>query len=83
MHYRLKPDKRDELQEGRTILYLAKICKYSRQYMTDVFNQKVDATRECAVNILKGSAENSLNIAVRINTKGMNNALEYFFEKVE
>lgn len=83
MHYRLKPDKRDELQEGRTVLYLSKICKYSRQYLTDVFNSKIDITRECAINIIKGTAENSLNIAIRLNKTGINDTLNYFFEKVE
>lgn len=83
MHYVIKKEKREELQEGRTILYLAHKCKYSRQYLTDTFNAKIKITRECAVNILRGISDDSIKLAVMINQKGINQTLDYFFEKVE
>ena len=83
MHYRLKLDKRDELIEGRTLQYVAQKCNYSRQYITDAFNAKVDITRECALNILKGIANDSIKISTKIKKDGINKAIEYFFEKVK
>ena len=83
MHYRIKENKRMELQEGRTIQYLAKKCKYSRQYLTDTFNKKNLITRQCAVNIIKGAAEDSLKLNTMLNQKGINETINYFFEKVE
>lgn len=83
MYYRIKKDKREELQEGRTLQYLAQECNYSRQYITDTFNAKVDITRECAINILKGIAKDSIKISTKIKKDGINKAIEYFFEKVK
>ena len=83
MYYKIKEEKRDELQEGRTLVYIAEKCKYSRQYITDAFNGKIDITRECAINILKGIANDSIKISTKIKKDGINKAIEYFFEKVK
>ena len=83
MYYKIKIDKRQELQEGRTLQYLAQKCKYSRQYLTDTFNGKVKITRECVINILKGAADDSLKLAVKLSSEGLENTINYFFEKVE
>lgn len=83
MYYRIKKDKREELQEGRTLTYIAELCEYSRQYITYVFNGKMLATEESAIKILKCIADNSLDIAVKINQQGIKTVLEYFFEKID
>ena len=83
MHYKIKRNKKEELQEGRTIQYLAQKCKYSRQYLTDVMNGKINITRECAVNIIRGTAEDSINLTIKLNQQGINETLNYFFEKIE
>lgn len=83
MHYRIKENKKEELQEGRTLQYLSQKCKYSRQYLTDTLNGKVDVTRQCAINILKGVAEDSINLTIQLEQQGINEMLNYFFEKIE
>lgn len=83
MHYRIKKNKKEELQEGRTIQYLAQKCKYSRQYLTDAFNGKIDITRECAINIINGTAENSINLSIKLNQRGIEEMLKYFFDKID
>lgn len=83
MYYRIKKNKREELQEGRTLQYLANKCNYSRQYITDAFNAKVDITRECAINIMKGISNDSIKISSRIKKDGINKTIEYFFEKIK
>lgn len=83
MYYRIKKDKREELQKGKTLTYIAEKCGYSRQYTTYVFNGKMLATEESAIKILKTLAEDSLDIAVEINQKGIKETLKHFFEEIE
>jgi len=83
MHYKIKRNKKEELQEGRTIQYLAQKCKYSRQYLTDALNGKINITRECAVNIIRGTAEDSINLTIKLNQNGINEMIKYFFDKIE
>lgn len=83
MHYKIKRNKKEELQEGRTIQYLAQKCKYSRQYLTDALNGKINITRECAANIIRGTAEDSINLTIRLNQNGINEMIKYFFDKIE
>lgn len=83
MYYKIKIDKRPELQEGRTLQYLANKCKYSRQYITDTFNGKNKITRECAINILKGVADDSIKLAVKLNSEGLENTINYYFDKID
>lgn len=83
MHYKIKRNKKEELQEGRTIQYLAQKCKYSRQYLTDALNGKTNITRECAVNIIRGTAEDSINLTIKLNQNGINEMIKYFFDKIE
>jgi len=83
VHYKIKRNKKEELQEGRTIQYLAQKCKYSRQYLTDALNGKINITRECAVNIIRGTAEDSINLTIKLNQNGINEMIKYFFDKIE
>ena len=83
MHYRIRKDKKEEVQEGRTLQYISDICDYSRQHITYIFNGNVDATEKCATDIIKYIAEDSIKIAIRLNQQGMKNTLNYFFEEVD
>lgn len=83
MYYKFRIDKRQELQEGRTLQYLAHKCQYSRQYITDTFNGKNKITKECAINILKGIADDSIKLAIRLSSDGLENTINYYFDKVE
>lgn len=51
--------------------------------MSHVFNGTVDATEDCATDILKNIAEDSIKIAIRLNQQGLKNTLNYFFEEVD
>lgn len=82
MYYRIKEERRKELQDGRTLLYIADLSGYSRQYITYVFNGKMLATKESAIKILRSIADNSLSLTIRINQQGIDEVLNYFFEKM-
>lgn len=83
MYYRIKKEKRSELQAGRSLTYIAEKCNYSRQYITYVFNGKMLATEESALKILNGISKDSLTLAVDISQKGIKTILNYFFEEIE
>lgn len=82
MYYKIKANKRVELQNGRTLTYFSKICNYSRQYITYVFNGKCKATKESAEKIIKCIAKDSIKISEKIKKEGLQKTLDYFFEEV-
>lgn len=83
MHYKLKPEKRAELQQGRTLKYIAEGCGYTRQFITYVFNGKMNATHESAYRILDFFASESVDLSNKTKKYGWEYLLNYFFEEVE
>jgi len=80
-YFWMKPDKRKELQDGRTVAHIAELSGYARQYLNYIFLGKMGATRNCVERIINAMSGDSLNIALMLNQKGMNQVIQYFFEE--
>ena len=80
--YQLIYDKREELQEGRTLTYLAKQIGYSRERIIGIFNSKILINENAAKKIITKIAEESLKINKMIENKGVDKTFEYFFKKI-
>lgn len=85
MYYRIRKDKKDELQGGRTITYLADICGCSRVFLSYTFNgyEKRKTTKQLAEKIISEISKESVSVNRKVQELGIGGALDYYFEKIK
>ena len=83
MYYKIKKEKLDELREGKTNSYIAKITKYSRQYITYIFKQRMNINSATAIKLLMPLAKESIKLNNMLKEKGIDYMIDYFFEEEE
>lgn len=80
--YRIKLNKLDELKEGKTNIYLESKIGYTRQYLSEIFTGKRIIDKETAVKILDPICSESVKLKDKLDKKGIDKVLKYFFEEI-
>lgn len=83
MYYKIRQEKLEELREGKTNSYIAKITNYSRQYITYIFKQQMKINSATTIKLLMPLAKESIKLNKMLNKKGIEYMINYFFEEEE
>lgn len=81
--YRIKLENLDQLREGKTIVYLAKLVRCSRQYLNSVFTGKALIDKQKAIKILEPICKESYKLNLKLKEKGIDAMINYFFKKIK
>lgn len=82
--YKIRKDRLEELKEGKSTVYLAKLIGYTRQYLTYIFRGTLFIGRDTAEKLITRLAKESLKINKMVQeADDINEVIEYFFEKQE
>ena len=85
MSYKIRKEKRSELQNGRTITYLSDLCGCSRVYLSYVLNgySNRKPTKDIVEKIIKGIAKDSVKVSKMLEQQGMEETIKYFFKEIK
>ena len=83
MYYSIRKEKINELAEGKTNTYIAKKTKYSRQYITYIFNNDLKINIKAVINIIRPLADESIKLNKMLKEKGLEYMINYFFKEEE
>lgn len=84
-HYRIRPDKKEELLQGRTITYVAKKAGINRviaSYALNGYNKR-KLTYKQVEKIMDALMWDSIKINAIVTDMSFDGAIEYFFEKID
>ena len=82
MYYIIRKEKLDELREGKTNSYIAKITGYSRQYITYIFKGQIQINPATVIKILMPLAKESIHLNNMLKEQGIDFMADYFFKVV-
>lgn len=77
VRYRLKPNRRKELQNGMTLTYIADTLGITSTYVIGAFNGKYPLKKPVAASII------SLKERVYVGSKDCEEFLDYYFTREE
>lgn len=80
--YRIRLENLDELREGKTIIYLAKLIHCSRPYLNSVFTGKNLIDDQKAYSIIQSICKESYKLNQKLEKYGMDAMISHFFKKV-
>lgn len=80
--YRTRLENLDELREGKTIVYLAKLIQCPRQYLNSVFTGKILIDDQKAYTIIKSICKESYKLNQKLEKYGMDAMISHFFKKI-
>lgn len=85
MSYKIRKEKRSELQNGRTITYLSDLCGCSRVYLSYVLNgySNRKPTKDIVEKIINGIAKDSVKVSKMLEQQGMEETIKYFFKEIK
>lgn len=78
--YRIKLDKVDELKNGRSYMYLAKITGYTREYISNIFTGKRILEKRGLEKFLIPVCEEIVRLKIKLDNEGYEEVVKYFFD---
>lgn len=72
--YKIKIENAKELKDGRSLRKISEIIGITEQYLSKVFNQKSECSKNIAISLI------SIKKQIPINSDQMNEYMNYYFE---
>lgn len=80
--YAIRPEKVEELKEGKTEVYLATITPYSRTYLNEVFKSRRNVNKKTLEEILEPMISESVKLNKMYNKHNIDYIIDYFFKEI-